>query len=135
MGAIQQYAMQCSKHDGNDGVSAQANAGLHVTVEETDQLPALPAAIEVAAYRIAQEALTNVVRHGHACNCTVRLPLLDGLRLEVMDDGIGLPAEHHAGVGLISMRERATEVGGSCEIEPMPGHGTRVLVKLPLPKE
>ena len=120
VGAIQQYAMQCSKHDENDGVSAQANAGLHVNVEETDQLPTLPAAIEVAAYRIAQEALTNVIRHAHACNCTVRLSLLDGLRLEVTDDGVGLPEEQHAGVGLLSMRERATEVGGSCEIEPMP---------------
>jgi two-component system, NarL family, sensor kinase len=135
VGAIQQYAMQCSKHDENDGVSAQADAGLRVNVEEADQLPALPAAVEVAAYRIAQEALTNVVRHAHACNCIVRLSLLDGLRLEITDDGVGLPAEQHTGVGLLSMRERATEVGGSCEIEPTPGHGTRVLVRLPLPKE
>jgi signal transduction histidine kinase len=135
VGAIQQFAAQCNIHSDVDSASGQIETNLHVIVEETDLLPALPAAIEVAVYRIAQEALTNVVRHANACNCTVRLSLLDGLQLEVMDDGVGLPAEQHAGVGLLSMCERAKEVGGSCEIEPMPGHGTRVLVKLPLPKE
>jgi signal transduction histidine kinase len=135
VGAIQQITAQCNMHSEADGASGHIDANLHVMVEEVDQLPALPAAVEVAAYRIAQEALTNVVRHAHACNCTVRLSLLDGFRLEVTDDGVGLSAEQHAGVGLLSMRERATEVGGSCEIEPIPGHGTRVLVKLPLPKE
>jgi signal transduction histidine kinase len=135
VGAIQQFAAQCNMPNETDGSSGQINANLRVIVEDTDQLPVLPAAVEVAAYRIAQEALTNVVRHAHACNCTVRLSLLDGFRLEVTDDGVGLPAEQHAGVGLLSMRERATEVGGSCEIEPVPGHGTRVLVKLPLAKE
>ena len=135
VGAIQQFAAQCNMGSEADGASGQINANLRVIVEKTDQLPALPAAVEVAAYRIAQEALTNVVRHAHARNCTVRLSLLDGLRLEVTDDGVGLPEEQHSGVGLLSMRERATEVGGSCEIEPIPGHGTRVLARLPLPKE
>jgi len=135
VGAIQQFAAQCNMGSEADGASGHIDANLRVIVEEIDRLPPLPAAIEVAAYRIAQEALTNVVRHAHACNCTVRLSLLDGLRLEVTDDGVGLPEEQHAGVGLLSMRERATEVGGSCEIEPIPGHGTRVLARLPLPKE
>jgi signal transduction histidine kinase len=135
VGAIQQFAAQCNMPGETDSTSGQNDANLRVNVEETDQLPALPAAVEVAAYRIAQEALTNVVRHAHAHNCTVRLSLLDELRLEVADDGVGLPAEPHAGVGLLSMRERATEVGGSCEIEPLPDHGTRVLARLPLPKE
>jgi signal transduction histidine kinase len=135
VGAIQQFAAQCNIPGETDSTSGQVDANLRVNVEETDQLPALPAAVEVAAYRIAQEALTNVVRHAHARNCTVRLSLLDELRLEVADDGVGLPAEPHAGVGLLSMRERATEVGGSCEIEPLPDHGTRVLARLPLPKE
>jgi signal transduction histidine kinase len=135
VGAIQQYATQCNMHSEADGASGQIDANLCVTVEAADQLPALPAAVEVAAYRIAQEALTNVVRHAQAYTCTVRLSLLDGLRLEITDDGVGLPTEQHAGVGMLSMRERATEVGGSCEIELAPGHGTRVLVKLPLPKE
>jgi len=48
---------------------------------------------------------------------------------------MGLPAEPHAGVGLLSMRERAAEVGGSCDVGPAPGQGTRVLVNLPLSKE
>jgi signal transduction histidine kinase len=135
VGAIQQFAAQCNMGSEADGTSRNIDANLHVIVEETDQLPVLPAAVEVAAYRIAQEALTNVVRHAHACNCAVRLSLLDGFRLEITDDGVGLSTEQHAGVGLLSMRERATEVGGTCEIEPTPGHGTRVLVKLPLPKE
>jgi two-component system, NarL family, sensor kinase len=135
VGAIQQFAAQCNMDSEADGASGHIDANLRVIVEEIDQLPTLPAAIEVAAYRIAQEALTNVVHHAHACNCTVRLSLLDGLQLDVTDDGVGLSAKQHAGVGLLSMRERATEVGGSCEIEPIPGHGTRVLVKLPLPKE
>jgi signal transduction histidine kinase len=135
VGAIQQYATQCNMHSEADGASGQIDANLCVTVEAADQLPALPAAVEVAAYRIAQEALTNVVGHAQAYTCTVRLSLLDGLRLEITDDGVGLPTEQHAGVGMLSMRERATEVGGSCEIELAPGHGTRVLVKLPLPKE
>ena len=135
VGAIQQFAAQCTIPGETDSTSGQIDANLRVNVEETDQLPVLPAAVEVAAYRIAQEALTNVVRHAHARNCTVRLSLLDELRLEIADDGVGLQAEQHTGVGLLSMRVRATEVGGSCEIEPLPDHGTRVLARLPLPKE
>jgi len=104
-------------------------------VEAPEQLPALPAAVEVAAYRVTQEALNNVTRHAQARTCVVRLALLDELQLEITDDGVGLPAELHAGVGLLSMRERAAELGGSCVIETTPGQGTRVLVKLPLLKE
>jgi two-component system, NarL family, sensor kinase len=55
--------------------------------------------------------------------------------LEIVDDGVGIPAERSAGVGLSSMRERASELGGSCIVEPAPEGGTRVLVHLPLPKE
>ena len=68
VGAIQQFAAQCNLHSDADSVSGQIDTNLRVIVEETDQLPALPAAIEVAAYRIAQEALTTVVRQAHACN-------------------------------------------------------------------
>ena len=82
----------------------------------TDPFPALPAAAEVAAFRIAQEAVTNVVRHSGARRATVTLAVGDALRLEVRDDGAGLPADLRAGVGLASMRERATEPGGTCTI-------------------
>jgi signal transduction histidine kinase len=132
VGAIRQYAAQYDRHNSSSG---ESGGSLCVTVEAPEQLPALPAAVEVAAYRIVQEALTNVVCHAQARTCVVRLSLLDGLPLEITDDGVGLPPEPHAGVGLLSMRERAAEVGGSCAVEPAPGHGTRVLSNLPLPKE
>ena len=135
VGAIQQDALQCSMHGETDSAPGQADAGLRVIVEAMENPPALPAAVEVAAYRIVQEALTNVVRHAQARTCVIRLSLLDGLQLEITDDGVGLPIEQHAGVGLLSMRERADEVGGTCDVGPAPGQGTRVLVDLPLPKE
>ena len=106
-----------------------------VLVEAPDDLPYLPAAVEVAVYRIAQEALTNVLRHAHARTCLVRLAVKDYVVLEISDDGVGIPAERNAGVGLSSMRERADELGGSCVVESDPEGGTRVLVHLPMMKE
>lgn len=108
---------------------------LQVMVEAPEELPPLPAAVEVAVYRIAQEALTNVVRHARARTCVVRLSVANGARLEIIDDGAGIHAERTAGVGLSSMRERAEELGGVCVIEPVLESGTRVLVELPLSKE
>jgi two-component system NarL family sensor kinase len=115
-----------------------AQAGLQVVLDAPDPLPALPAAVELAAYRIAQEALTNVARHAQARTCFMRLHADRGigrLCLEVSDDGRGLPADVRSGVGLISMRERATELGGRCAIESGPQGGTRVWAELPIPKE
>jgi signal transduction histidine kinase len=116
--------------------------GLSVSVEAPEKLPPLSAAVEVAAYRIAQEALTNVVRHAAADACTVSLAIDEGsvLCLEVRDDGRGIPglrenSPARAGVGLTSMRERATELGGSLVVEPLPEGGTSVRARLPLPKE
>ena len=97
--------------------------------------------MEVAAFRIALEAITNVARHARARSSTVRLAIEDGaLCVEIRDDGVGMPgprADHtgHAGVGLTSMRERATELGGSLHVGPLPEGGTRVLATLPLPEE
>jgi signal transduction histidine kinase len=106
------------------------------SLEASEERPPLPAAVEVAAYRIAQEALTNVARHAHARTCRVRL-LVERVRgvleLEVTDDGAGMPEGRHAGVGLSSLRERAEELGGTCDINPIPTGGTRVLALLPLP--
>lgn len=101
-------------------------------MDAPEQLPPLSAAVEVACYRIAQEALTNVVHHGKAQNCMVRLTPGELLTLEITDDGVGLPTKHKAGVGLNSMRERAEELGGTCIIEPASGDGTRVYAQLPL---
>jgi signal transduction histidine kinase len=110
----------------------QGPAGLSVTVEGPDALPPLPAATEVAAYRIALEALTNAARHAHAHRCVLRLAVDGALELQVCDDGRGIPAGHRAGVGLASMRQRAREVGGACTVDPEPGGGTRVTARLPL---
>jgi signal transduction histidine kinase len=109
-------------------------SGLHVLVKAPDELPPLPAAVEVAAYRIAQEALTNVVRHAGARECTIRFHL-DGeaslLRLEVEDDGQGMGEVDGSGIGLSSMRERAEELGGACVFDPMATGSTRVRAELP----
>jgi signal transduction histidine kinase len=109
--------------------------GLRITVDVPGALPPLPAAVEVAVYRIAQEALTNVVRHADAGSACVRLLVdAEALTVEVVDDGRGLPGELVAGVGLSSMQERAEEMGGSCRVEAGPGGGTRVVAVLPLPE-
>ncbi len=116
------------------------NAGLRVTVEAPDALPPLPAAVEVAAYRIAQEAVANCLRHAKATGCSIRLAIDSDLTLEISDNGRGLPSgvggqESASGVGLISMRERAAELGGACRIESAPGGGTRVVAVFPLSEE
>jgi len=92
----------------------------------------LPAAVEVAAYRITMEALANVVRHSQGRNCCLSVSIIDkDLQVEVCDDGLGLPGDVRPGVGLNSMHERAAELGGSCIIEALPQGGTRVLARLP----
>ena len=113
----------------------QATAyGPAFSVEAPEGLPPLPAAVEVAAYRIALEAMTNAARHASARVCRVRITPLDNeLELEVSDDGVGMPDGCRAGVGLSSLRERAAEIGGTCEIGARPAGGTRVLARLPLP--
>ncbi len=108
---------------------------LSICVDAIEPLPPLPAAIEVGAFRMAQEALTNVVHHAHARTCRVQIRISSGNEfvMEITDDGRGLPEGYRAGVGLTSMRERAVELGGTCLIERQAGGGTRVRVELPLP--
>ncbi len=110
---------------------------LDIVIEAPDDLPPLPAAVEVAAYRIVLEALTNTERHAQAQNCLVHLQLTGtrALCLDIVDDGCGLPNDYHAGVRITSMRERAAELGGECTITVRPTGGTHVQVRLPLPKE
>jgi signal transduction histidine kinase len=110
------------------------SGGPAFTIEAPEQLPALPAAVEVATYRIAQEAIANVVRHAQARHCVIRLAVNASstlLLVEVEDDGRGLPLDKVTGIGLHSMRERAEELGGSCEIQPREGGGTIVRARLP----
>ncbi len=112
-------------------VSARVNGALELTVS-CDDIPALPAAVEVAAYRITLEAITNVTRHADATSCAVQLAIRDGnLWVEVTDDGSGLSDNRHVGVGLTSMRDRAEELQGDLEVDDN-DPGTRVRARLPL---
>ena len=120
VGALQEHAVRSA---GND---------LDVQVRVPDDLQPLPAAVEVAAYRIATEALANVIRHAQARHCTIWLCLADALYLAVDDDGIGLPDGYRPGVGMASMRERAEELGGGCRIERRAEGGTRLIARLPV---
>lgn len=91
------------------------------------------AAVEVAAYRIATEAVANAVRHAEGSSCRVTLGLCgEDLLVEIADDGRGLPADAVPGVGSASMRERAAELGGSLDVTSSPGAGTTVRARLPL---
>ncbi len=108
-------------------------SGVAITLRAPEQLPPLPAAVEVACYRIAQEALTNVVRHAHARNCAIQITIDSAVALDISDDGQGLPPVYQSGVGLNSMRELAAELSGTFAVEPGPSGGTWVRVRLPLP--
>lgn len=115
-------------------VITELSAGLsvQVRVEARSALPPLRAAVEVAAYRIVLEGVTNVVRHAQARHCAVRLwPGGDVLRVEVEDDGAGGAHLRPGHVGLRGMRERAEELGGTFELTSAPG-GTRLVAHLPL---
>jgi signal transduction histidine kinase len=103
-----------------------------VSIAAPEELPPLPAAIEVAAYRIVQEAVMNVERHAQARHCHISVTFVDALYLEISDDGSGIRPGSAAGVGLRSMRERAAELGGLCQIENLASGGTRIVVRLPI---
>lgn len=111
--------------------SRESSPETDVTVDAPSSMPPLPAAVEVAAYWIAQEALTNVKRHAHASTCSVRVVIEPtALLLEIADDGGGL-SHASTGIGLHTMKERAAEVGGNCEIGSRNGGGTLVTASLP----
>lgn len=106
--------------------------GLRRRIDVPAVLPRLAAATEVAIYRIANEALHNISTHAKATSCVVSLTLQDdGLRLAITDDGRGLPAAYHPGVGHQAMRERTAELGGSLTIAAAPTGGTRVTAVFP----
>jgi signal transduction histidine kinase len=113
--------------------AGQLDGRTRIVVDASDDLAMLPAAVEVAAYRIGLEALANVLHHAEADHCQVRLGFQGAvLVMEVSDDGRGLPVDGRIGVGLRSMHERATELGGTCDIARRPEGGTRVRAYLPV---
>jgi two-component system, NarL family, sensor kinase len=126
IGSLRQQSARLAQRPDGGRVAVRINA--------PEDLPPLPAAVEVAAYRIITEALTNAARHSDATTIEVQLALAanDGLSIEVRDDGAGPRSGWHPGFGLISMRERAAELGGSCQAGPDPTGGGRVIAALPL---
>lgn len=113
-------------------VHRSAGSALKVRFEAPEEVPSLPAAVEVAAYRIALEAVANVVRHAQARCLCVTLRVGRELELEIEDDGVGIAPDRRLGVGLSSMAERAEELGGSLTLTPLSPSGTRVTAQLPL---
>jgi len=125
-------------------------SALEITLHTPATLPKLSAAIEVATYRIVQEAVNNVLRHAEATQCDIRLKLESGTNagstriqtwvIEVRDNGRGLPNDYRVGVGLASIRERAEELGGTCQVERLDVDdvnemgGTLIFARLPLPQ-
>ena len=109
------------------------DAGVHFEVTAPEPMPALPAAVEVAAYRIASEACHNVVKHAGATDCHVTIEVRDHqLTLSVADNGQGMPEDLRGGVGVRSMRERAAELGGTLTVQAGETGGTCLTARLPL---
>lgn len=113
--------------------------GLEIEIQApAEALPDLPAAVEVNAYRIVLEAVTNAARHARAWRCQVSFSTETGadqrqvLVIQIEDDGMGLPHAYRPGVGLRSMRERAEELGGRLQITSRQGGGTSITAWLPL---
>jgi signal transduction histidine kinase len=123
-------------------VSGAERAGLPVAVRRFGSPRTLPAPVDVTAYRIVQESLTNVIRHAGPATATVVISYDGlGLQLEITDTGLGVGpgplalAGGTAGYGLTGMRERVAAVGGTTQAGPGPGGGFRVLARLPAPPQ
>jgi two-component system NarL family sensor kinase len=129
-----------------DGVSLPAALGtlatrfeeasrqrLRIRVELAAPLPPLVPSMELAAFLIASEAMTNVARHARAGTCSVQVVVVGRcLHLRVQDDGVGIPPDHRPGLGTLSMRQRTVELGGRCTIARRSPRGTVVWARLPL---
>jgi signal transduction histidine kinase len=119
----------------NELVSQAAAAGLEVRTETEGDVRPLPFGIDVAAFRIVQEALTNVTRHAGPALATVRVSYCDrDLTVQVEDDGRGRPGPGppSGGKGIVGMRERVAALGGELQAGPRPEGGFRVRARLPL---
>jgi len=129
--ALDEIGLLAALHQHVELIASRTD-GLHIDLQ-ADQLPALPAAVEAAAYRIALEALTNVVRHSHAEHCWLEVRINGALQLSITDNGVGLPGGgERRGMGLTSMSVRADELGGRCTVTSHDGRGTVVTATLPV---
>ncbi|MDQ7910916.1 histidine kinase [Phytohabitans sp. ZYX-F-186] len=118
----------------DDLVARMSETGVPVEVEVTGDRRDLPAAVDLAAYRVVQESLTNVLRHAGAASATVRLAYLpEEVSVEVVDTGRGAAGPPGGGHGLVGMRERVAALGGEFTAGPVEGGGFRVYARLPLP--
>ncbi len=118
VGAIDQFVQQCSGRD------------ILFSLDMPEKLPPLPAAVEVAAYRIVQEAVNNVIRHSRAQHAQISIAVNGELMIKIQDDGVGLPAQIKQGVGLNSIRERVEELGGSLMLSSKQGTHLEVRISL-----
>ena len=119
-----------------EGISKRANQTISVHASLNDRLPT---SIEIGLYRVVQEALTNAAKHSRASNVHIQMDRPVGLvRCSVRDDGAGfdvaavLASRGGGGLGLLGMQERLNALGGSLEIQSLPGRGTTLLIKIPL---
>ena len=113
--------------------------GIAVKIEGEERMERLGAESEIALFRITQEALNNVVKHAHARSIDIKLERQDDhCILSVSDDGVGFDgamgskSRRRPGLGMVTMRERTQAIGGTFEVETKPGHGTRIMVQLPV---
>ncbi len=113
-------------------LDASVTDGFAVSVQ-ADDIGELPAAVEVAAFRIASEAATNAARHSGGSTCLIRLRHDGELAVVVEDNGKGVDRGARGGVGLSSMRQRAEELGGSLTVDSDPDRGTRIIARIPVP--
>jgi signal transduction histidine kinase len=119
-----------------EGISKRTNQTISVHASLNDRLPT---SIEIGLYRVVQEALTNAAKHSRASNVHIQMDRPVGLvRCSVRDDGAGfdvaavLASRGGGGLGLLGMQERLNALGGSLEIQSLPGRGTTLLIKIPL---
>lgn len=122
--ALREFVEQCNQLDDKSKTRFE--------LLMSSEFPPLPAAVEVAAYRIVQEAVNNVIRHARAKHATIELKTSSrDLTIMIRDDGIGMPSDMVYGVGLNSMRERAEELGGSLTIHTESSKGIQIVAQLP----
>jgi two-component system sensor histidine kinase UhpB len=126
LGLVNALIALCNRLDGQEGPRIERDL--------QGNLPAMPSEVELVLYRIAQEGLTNAVRHAHATSISLCVQGdAESVALRVRDDGVGMPHDMPRGTsGIAGMRERAILVGGRFSIESVPRRGTEVRLRVPL---